>query len=106
MAVLLLNISTVPWYGLATLQIIGRRAVACGCHTATCSGPLTATFMWPAGEQGLLNTGKHFSLPLKKLDLSYDRTLNYLSSCAVFLQDSLCPSPKRDPVRSGQGCTE
>ena len=57
---LLLTMSTVPWYGLAALWIIGRREVACGCHIATCSGPRTAMFMWPAGEQGVLNTGVFF----------------------------------------------
>lgn len=43
---------------------------------ARCSGPWTATFSWPEGDRLLLNTGI-FSLPLKKLALSYDRGLSY-----------------------------
>jgi len=60
LAELLLNLSTVPWYGLAAQLIAGRGEVDCGCHIATCSGPRTAMFMWPAGERGVLNTGIFF----------------------------------------------
>lgn len=58
LAVLLLNISAVPWYGLAALWITGRREVAFGCHTIAHSSPWTAVFTRPAGEWGVLNTGE------------------------------------------------
>lgn len=60
LAVLLLNISAVPWYGLAalwiTLWITGRRGVAFGCYRIAHPSPWTAVFTRPAVEWGVLNT--------------------------------------------------